>query len=132
MRLHEHFPSRLAATGTTGDLRNELKGAFRSAEIGQMQRNIGIDHTDECDTRKIKPFRAHLRADEDVEFTAGKIVVDALVDMARSRSVAIEPGKLDERKVVENFFLDALRAHTVMTKLHALALGALNRHGLFT
>ena len=72
-RLHKHFARRLAAAGASGDLREKLERAFAGAEIGQMQREIGVDDADERDVRKMQTFRDHLRADENIDLAGAKI-----------------------------------------------------------
>ena len=71
--LHENFSRRFAASSASGDLREKLKGAFACAEIWQMQREIGINDSDQRYVRKMQPFGDHLRADEDVDLAGAKI-----------------------------------------------------------
>src|SRR4029077_16838528 len=44
--LKNDFAGRLAATGATGDLGQKLERAFRGAEIGQAESDIGSDNAD--------------------------------------------------------------------------------------
>ena len=70
--LHENFAGRFAAAGASGDLREQLERAFAGAEIGQVQREIGVDDSDERHIRKMQTFRDHLRADEDVDLAGAE------------------------------------------------------------
>src|SRR5450755_2288464 len=72
-RLHKHLALDVAATGATGDLREQLEGAFARAKIRLVQREVGVNDADERDVRKVQPLRDHLRADEDVNFARAKI-----------------------------------------------------------
>src|SRR5437867_8910739 len=71
--LHEDFSRRFAAPGASGDLRQQLKRSFACAEIGQMQRKIGVDDSDECDVRKMQTFRNHSCAHQNVDLASAKI-----------------------------------------------------------
>lgn len=66
--LDDDIAADVAAATSTGDLEDELKGAFLGAEVVQRQGGIGADDADEGDKGKIEPFGDHLGADEDVEF----------------------------------------------------------------
>ena len=71
--LHKNFARRFAASRATGHLREKLKRSFARAEIGQMQREIGVDDSDERHVWKMQTFRDHLRADEDVDLAGAEI-----------------------------------------------------------
>src|SRR4029453_2783426 len=71
--LHKHFARGFAPPGAPGDLRKKLKGPFARAEIGQMQRQIGVDDPDERHIREMQAFRDHLRADQNIDLTGAKI-----------------------------------------------------------
>ena len=71
--LHKNFARRFAATGPPRHLCEQLKGPFARAKIRQMQREIGIDDSDERDIRKVQTFRDHLGADQDVDLPGPKV-----------------------------------------------------------
>src|SRR5277367_3921314 len=109
-RLHKHLTLDVAATGATGDLREQLEGAFARAKIRLMQRKIGVNDADERDVRKMQALRDHLRADEDVGFARAKITEDFPVVILALHRVGVHA--LDAR-LGEKFgkrLLDALRA----------------------
>ena len=49
------------------DLREELERAFARTKVGEVQRRVGQDDTDERDARGVVPLRDHLRSDQHVE-----------------------------------------------------------------
>src|SRR5258708_39787756 len=63
--LHENFARCFPATRTSGDLREQLKRAFTSAEIRQMQCEIRVDDSNQGDIRKMQAFRDQPRAETD-------------------------------------------------------------------
>src|SRR6202142_2267447 len=72
-RLHEHLAFNVAATGATGDLREQLEGALARAKIRLMQREVGVNDADERDVREMQALRNHLGADQDVGLAGAKI-----------------------------------------------------------
>ena len=70
--MHENFARRFAAAGAAGDLGEQLKGPFARAEIRHVQREIGVDDSDQRHVRKMQTFRDHLRADQDVDLARAK------------------------------------------------------------
>src|SRR5271154_5982427 len=114
-RLHKHLALHIAATRATGDLREQLEGAFARAKIRLMQREVGVDDADERDVRKMQSLRDHLRADKDVNFARAKIAEDFPVIVLALHRVGVHA--LDARlgkKFGERFF-DALRARAGKT-----------------
>ena len=65
--LHKNFARRFATARAARYLRKQLERPFARAEIRHVQREIGVDDSDESDVRKMKAFRDHLRADENVD-----------------------------------------------------------------
>ena len=99
--LDKNFARRFAASGPAGDLSEKLEGPFARAEIGQVQREIGVDDPDKSDVRKVQTFRDHLRADEDVDLARAESVERVAVGVfARIESASIrltrvgKPGRL--------------------------------------
>src|SRR5438067_2412156 len=66
--LHKNFPWRLTPSSTSSHLCEKPKRPFASAEIGQMQRQIRINNSNQRHVRKMQTFRDHLCADENVDF----------------------------------------------------------------
>src|SRR6266487_3117118 len=71
--LHKHLAGHFATSRASGYLRKKLKGAFASAEIRQMQREIGVDDSHERDVWKMETLRNHLRTDQNVDFAGAKV-----------------------------------------------------------
>ena len=57
----------LLAAGAADHLVEQLERAFGGARIAIAQAQIGIDHADQIEPRKIMPLRHQLRADDDVD-----------------------------------------------------------------
>src|SRR5579863_6368202 len=66
--LQNHFTGGLSASGTSGDLGEELEGAFCSAEVGKSKSDIGSDDADERHAMNVVTLGDHLRSDEKIEF----------------------------------------------------------------
>ena len=84
-RLHDRFACALAATGTAGDLREQLEGPLGCAEVREAEADIRRDHANQRHGREVMSLRDHLRADEDVELSRGKPREDA-----RQRALAAD------------------------------------------
>lgn len=70
--LNKDFALDFAAPSPSGNLGEELEGAFACAEVGHLESDIGIDDSDEGDPGEVEAFGDHLGADEDVDFTGAK------------------------------------------------------------
>src|SRR5277367_2550678 len=127
-RLHKHLALHIAATGATGDLREQLEGAFARAKIRLMQREVGVDDADERDVRKMQPLRDHLRADEDVNFARAKITEHFAVIILALHRVGVHA--LDARlgKKFRERLLDFLRARAGKTDRGIFAFRANQRN----
>ena len=45
-------------------------GALGGAEVGQVERDVGVEHADQRDARKVEALRDHLGAEQDVGLAA--------------------------------------------------------------
>src|SRR4051812_37628396 len=70
--LNEDFPRCFAPAGPTSDLGEQLKGAFACPEVRQVEREIGVDDSDERDVGEMEALRDHLRTDQDVDLAGAK------------------------------------------------------------
>ena len=61
--LHEYFAGGFSAPRASCSLCEKLKSAFSRAKIRQMQRQIGIDDSDQGHIRKMETLRDHLCTD---------------------------------------------------------------------
>jgi hypothetical protein len=64
--LHQDDARRLAASGASGGLRQQLKGALGRAKIRQPQADIGVHDADQRHVRNVVALGDHLRADQNV------------------------------------------------------------------
>ncbi len=71
-RLHHDTTATRSATGSSGDLRNQVKGPFTGAKIKQVQRRIGIDHADQSDVGEIQALGNHLCAQQNSPLARAK------------------------------------------------------------
>ena len=55
------------AAGAADHLMQQLKGALGGARIAVAEAEIGVDHADQIEHRKMMALGDHLRADDDVE-----------------------------------------------------------------
>src|SRR5579862_5515625 len=118
IRLQNHFSRRLPASGSAGNLRQQLKGALGRAEIGKAQCTVGANHTNQRDAVNVVALCNHLRADENIELTFIQRVERALEILMPADGVAIEPrnARLREDAVQEFFQLLGAGAE----KIHVL------------
>ncbi|MNL56241.1 hypothetical protein D3C87_1797190 [compost metagenome] len=77
--LHNNLPGQLMASGSAGNLRQQLEGFFRRPEVRQVQRGIGSNHSHQRNVRKIQPFGYHLRAQQHIGFFVPELVQQLLV-----------------------------------------------------
>ena len=117
-------PRQLAASGAAGDLRQQLERALGGAEVGEAEPDVGGDHADERDARKVVPLGDHLRADEDVDLPAANrdssaAIAPRLRIVSRSTRATRAPG--NER---DDLRLDPLGAEADLLEERAGALRA--------
>ena len=62
-----HAPRALAAAGAARHLLEQLEGPLGGAEVGQVQRLIGLQHADQRHAREVVALGHHLRPDQDVD-----------------------------------------------------------------
>jgi hypothetical protein len=89
VRLEDHAAFARAAARAPGDLREELEGPLRGAEVRERERLIREEHAHERHARQVVALRDHLRAHEHVDLSASH-TLEHLLD-ARARSdVSVE------------------------------------------
>ena len=89
--LDQHTPVQFPTPGAPRNLCEQLKGALRGSEVGQVQRGICIDHADERHVRKVESLRDHLRTDDQIEFAFVQRGQRALEVFFAAHRIAIEP-----------------------------------------
>ena len=87
--LQHHFALRARPAASARHLRDELKGAFAAAVIGEMQTHVGVEHAHERDGRKVVPLCHHLRADENIRLAVGKAFQDLKMPFLAARRIHV-------------------------------------------
>ena len=72
--LDDDFSFKLTTSGPTCDLGEQLEGALTGAEIGNVQAEVCVEHTNEGDIGEVQAFGDHLGADDDVDFALAKFL----------------------------------------------------------
>jgi hypothetical protein len=108
--LHDDAARELAAASASGDLRDELEGALRGAEIRQVERAVGVDDADQRDAREVEALGDHLRADQHVDLAAPEGLERVLVVLAPPHRVRIHAPHARAWEEGRELELDALRA----------------------
>jgi hypothetical protein len=104
-RLHQHAAAAFAAAGPPRYLRHQLKRPLRRTEIGQMERRIGIDHTNERHVREVETLGNHLRSQQNPRATFAKLGQRSLVTAVDAHAVRIHPQARVARKPRADFGL---------------------------
>ena len=65
--LDDDFAFHFATAGASCHLGEELEGAFASAEVGDVEREVGIENGGEGDVREVESLGDHLGAEEDID-----------------------------------------------------------------
>ena len=106
--LDDRLPRPVAAPGAARDLRQELEGTLRGAEVRQGQPDVGGDHAHEGHVREVMALGDHLRPDEDVDVAAGEAVEEGRGGAAAADRVTIETRDRHARVALDHLLLDAL------------------------
>ena len=67
-RLHDRPAANLTASGSPGDLRQQLERSLPRPKISMTETDVGRDYADERHSRKIMPLGNHLRTDQHIQF----------------------------------------------------------------
>src|SRR5882724_5482645 len=78
-RLDHDFTLDIPAPGPARHLSQQLKGALAGAEIRHMQRQVGINNSDERDVWKMQTLGDHLGSDQDIGLAGSKITENAAI-----------------------------------------------------
>ena len=82
----------------TGNLSEQLEGAFGGPKVGHVEAKIRSDHADQLNAREIMALGDHLRADHDVDRFVPESQQDRLRLAALASDVAIESHYTGARK----------------------------------
>ncbi len=129
--LHQSLAEPAGAAGAARHLLKNLERPLRRARIAVREADIGIDHADEREQRKIMPFGDKLRADDDVART----ISDGVEFVAQSRRAAGKIRRQDQRLRLRperrDFFREALDTGAARRqRIDIVAFGAMLRHTL--
>ena len=126
-RLHDHAAAERPAATAARHLGDELAGPLRGAEVGQVQRRVGVDHAHEHHVREVEPLRDHLRAHEDVDLPVAKGIERPLVAAAGPHGVGVHPrhGRVGERG--PHLLFQPLRAGAGVDEAGRVAVGTVGR-----
>ena len=110
--LHINLPFHIPSPRAAGDLRQQLKGPLRGAEIGQVQREVGVDDAHEGHVGEVQPLGDHLGAHEDVDFADAEIAEDAPEIVLAFQRVGVHAahprfGEQFDERVLDPFGADA-------------------------
>ena len=126
--LHHHARRAPVPSRTAGDLDHQREGAFRRAVVGEMQRQIGIDHTNACDSGKVEAARHELRAHQDVSAPFAERLPDVEVRVGSPCRIAVEAQHARSRPQLLDDALETLRPHPHAADIPAAAVVAHRRH----
>ncbi len=87
--LDDNFALAFGASAASGNLRDELKTTFSRAEVGDIQRDIGVDYAHQGDEWKVQSFGDHLGAEENVYIPVLHPFIHAF--QVGGRAVTIQP-----------------------------------------
>ena len=91
VRLYPDFTGAMRASGSPGDLDNELGCTFRSPEVRAQKPCVCVEEDDQRDVREVMAFGKHLGADHDALTTAVDAVKLCLKCAVGARGIAINP-----------------------------------------
>ena len=117
--LNEDAALVLPPSRSARHLGQQLEGPFERSEIRVMQHPVGLQDPDQAHVLEIESLGDHLGPDQHLDVAGLERLDDPLVSRPGARRVEVHPRRLDLRKMVGDFFLDALRANAL--GLHLLA-----------
>src|SRR5579871_6419637 len=127
--LQQPFPRRRLPPGSANHLMQQLKCPFGAARVALAQSEVGIDHTDEREPRKMVPFGDELRADHDIGLALGDRFKFGLQPLDAAREIARQNERACLRKQRARFFFQSLDTGTERyERIRRPALWAGGRH----
>ena len=111
-RLDQHQSRLLGAAGAAGDLMQQLERAFARAQIAVRAAEIGIDHADQRQLRKMMALGDDLRADQHVDLALRHGADRGLRFLRAMHRVARGDGHARLGKQAREFLRHALDAGT--------------------
>ena len=108
--LDDDFAFEFTASGTSGDLGDELEGALAGAEIGDVEAEVGVEDSDEGDVGEMQALGDHLGADKDVDFLGFEFPEDVFEGVFAAHGIGIDAGEAGFGEDFLEDFLDLLGA----------------------
>ncbi len=122
--LDDDAPGLCPASRAPGDLCEQRKGAFGGGKVGQVQRDIRLDHAHQRYPRQVKPFGDHLRADENVGLAVGEAIKQLLMCVPVARRVAVPAQQARRGEAALDRILHLLRAQAEVANARTAACRA--------
>ena len=97
--LQYHLAGRFAASGASGDLRQQLKCSLRCAKVRQAERAVRSHDSNQGDAVNVVTLGDHLRADEKIDFPRVHPGQHAFEVIAPAHRVAIDARDPRLRKI---------------------------------
>lgn len=122
--LDDDFSGQGPSSGATGDLGQELEGAFACAEVGGVEGEVGIEDPDEGDVGEVETFGDHLSAEKDVDLFGAKVAEGVAEGVFSAGGVGIETGDFGGGKDLTKDGFRFLGAVALKADGGVLAVGA--------
>ena len=128
--LHDDHAFEVTPAGATGDLGEQLEGAFGGAEVRQLQREVGVDDAHQGHAREVEALGDHLRAEEHVIFTGTEIGEDLTEEVLLAHGIGVDAGHAGAREKLGDGLLDLLGPVTLPADLGGTAARTEHRGAL--
>src|SRR6185312_1672009 len=115
-RLNEYFAAACAAPRASGHLAQKLEAPLARTKIRQIDTDVGVDHSDKRNVRKIQSLRDHLRTEQDVDLTRAYAIQDLRVRPLSRRRVDIHARNPRRRKALADQTFHLLRAESAASQ----------------
>ena len=115
--LYDHFARRIAPSGPSAYLGQQLKGPLTCTEVGQMDARIGGDDADQGHAREVEPLGHHLRAQQHIGFAATEGTQNSIVCAFAACRVHVHSENPDSVELLDKVLLHALCAHAEQLEL---------------
>src|SRR5262245_16401085 len=88
--LTPYFSRVTAAPGSSRHLGEQLERPLGGAKVGKVERDVGVEHADQRDSREIESLGHHLGSEQDVGLAARERGQDGLGPLALPRHIGVE------------------------------------------
>jgi hypothetical protein len=123
VRLNEHLSGVVAASRAPRDLAEKLERAFGRTEVGDEERRVRVDDSDQRDVRDVEPLRDDLSSDEDVDVPRLQIGVDRFGGAACTQGFTVHAPNPLAREKAHRRFRDLFGPGSVVTDVGRGAVG---------